>query len=229
MKGLILKDLYTVWRTMRPLVIIIPLILIAGMIMTYNIMPIENTTFIMPIEVFAILSVNLSTTAFMCDKKCGWLRYALTTPITRREYFHAKLLVHTIFCVGGVLVGTLFAIISTLIMGRFSAEMLLQALKWCIPALLFGWLVGVQLCALMIRFNYYKAIMLWAAYAFGILILTGISSFLLQDLLDQLYPTVYFRSMYILMSCCSVCTTIGTIVFYRLGVKWMERKGGYKS
>lgn len=229
MKGLILKDFYNVWRTLRPVAFLIPLILIAGMIMTYNIMSIENTTFIMPIEVFAILSVNLTTTSFMCDKKCGWLRYALTTPITRREYFHAKLLVHTIFCVGGVLVGTLFTIISTLIMGRFSAEMLLQALKWCIPALLFGWLVGVQLCALMIRFNYYKALMFWVLYAFGILILTGIGAFLLDELLDRLYPTMYIRSGNILLTILTVCMMIGTIVFYRLGVKWMERKGHFCS
>lgn len=229
MKGLILKDLYTVWRTLRPVVIIIPLILIAGMIMTYNIMPIENTTFIMPIEVFAVLSVSLTTTSFMCDKKCGWLRYALTAPITRREYFHAKLLVHTIFCVGGVLVGTLFAIISTMIMGRFSAEMLLQALKWCIPALLFGWLVGVQLCALMIRFNYYKAVMFWVLYAFGILMLSLVVSDLLQNLMDLLYPALYIRSLYFLLAALAVCMTIGTIVFYRLGVKWMERKGNSRN
>jgi len=31
------------------------------------------------------------------------------------------------------------------------------------------------------------------------------------------------------MAAMAFCMTIGTIVFYRLGVKWMERKGGYKS
>lgn len=234
MKGMILKDLYTVWRTMRPLFIILLPILVIGIFLTYHdasvstvIMTetIDSDDYLFPIHTLAFLSFSLTTSSFMNDKKCGWLRYALTMPITRREYFHAKLLVHAIFCAGLVLIGMLLSFISLLVAGIFSPETALDVLKSGILSVFFWWLTGIPICALMIRYKYHKAIMIWAAYALGTLILSSTVSFLMLELMDLLYPTLYIRSLYLLMAAMAFCMTIGTIVFYRLGVKWMERKG----
>ncbi|MBR4100565.1 MAG: ABC-2 transporter permease [Oscillospiraceae bacterium] len=234
MKGMILKDLYTVWRTMRPLFIILLPILVIGIFLIYHdasvstvIMTetIDSDDYLFPIHMLAFLSFSLTTSSFMNDKKCGWLRYALTMPITRREYFHAKLLVHAIFCAGLVLIGMLLSFISLLVAGIFSPETALNVLKSGILSVFFWWLTGIPICALMIRYKYDKAIMIWAAYALGTLILSSTVSFLMLELMDLLYPALYIRSLYFLLAALAVCMTIGTIIFYRLGVKWMERKG----
>lgn len=239
MKGMILKDLYTVWRTMRPMFIILLPILVIGIFLIYHdasvstvIMTetIDSDDYLFPIHTLAFLSFSLTTSSFMNDKKCGWLRYALTMPITRREYFHAKLLVHAIFSAGLVLIGMLLSFISLLVAGIFSPETALNVLKSGILSVFFWWLTGIPICALMIRYKYHKAIMIWAAYALGIILMSSIVVYdPIRKLIDLLYPELYIRSLYVLLASMAVCMTIGTIVFYRLGVKWMERKGGYKS
>ncbi len=236
MKGMILKDLYTAWRTMHPLLIILPLVLVIGIFLTYHdasvstiiiTEKIDSNDYLFPNHMLAFLSFSLTTSVFMNDKKCGWLRYALSMPITRREYFHAKLLVHAVFCAGLVLIGMLLSIISLLVADRFSPETVLNVLKTGILSFFFWWLAGIPICSLMIRYKYHKAIMIWAAYALGILMLSSMVTFLILELMNLLYPTLYVRSLYLLMASITFCMTIGTIVLYRLGVKWMERKGHF--
>ncbi len=151
MKGLILKDLYI----MKPSFKVLAATLLA---MTLIITALcadasEPSSMVSLIVIFAFFCANIVMNSFSFDEKADFMKYAMTMPVTKKQYIGSKFLILLIYEISGILIGLVFLSVVCLCFGFFTADMVIQLL------LAAG-------CALLIAFPY-GALLIWLSVRFG--------------------------------------------------------------
>lgn len=135
MKSLILKDLYNIGHNAKSMLFIL-VVLVAAFIPTSGVAEY--------IFACAILCSMMIVTTFSFDDNSKWARYAMITPVSKRDLVAGKFIVLAIFCAIGSLFGLAVGSAGGLFMKKVSfdiaeiAELLLLALIAWVISLIFG-------------------------------------------------------------------------------------------
>lgn len=135
MKSLILKDLYNIGHNAKSMLFIL-------VVFAFVFIPTSGVTEY--IFACAILCSMMIVTTFSFDDNSKWARYAMITPVTKKDLVAGKFIVLAIFCIIGSLFGLVVGSIGGLIMKNISfdfvgiGELLLLALAAWVISLIFG-------------------------------------------------------------------------------------------
>ncbi len=96
MKGLIRKDLYNLSKNIRLMLGMTVLFAVA-----FTAAGMESASYVV---MWGMLLSMQVVTSFALDEMSKWTSFAMTMPVTRREYIRAKFLLHLLLVAGGYLV-----------------------------------------------------------------------------------------------------------------------------
>ncbi len=115
MKGLLLKDYYTIKDTLLIQLITLSAI---GVGMSFAITPL----------VFVVISTStfslFSSTAIVSDKTSGWNMFSNTIPISKEKVIRSKYLLNILLILVGLFLGVILSLSMSLIMGDFESDKL---------------------------------------------------------------------------------------------------------
>lgn len=212
MKSLILKDLYNIGHNAKSMLFIL-------VVFAFVFIPTSGVTEY--IFACAILCSMMIVTTFSFDDNSKWARYAMITPVTKKDLVAGKFIVLAIFCIIGSLFGLVVGSIGGLIMKNISfdfvgiGELLLLALAAWVISLIFG----SMSIPLVFRFGAEKGRVLLlvsflvpAAICFGIyrlLIILGV------ELTDQI--------VFVLLCCSPIIALLWCCLMYQISY-WVFAK-----
>lgn len=216
MKGLLLKDFYNL-RT-EYLTYVILLVLTAGtMIFTSYGRPVLVVTLRYLPLYFGFAVTGLMLNSFSYDEKCGYMKYALATPVSRKTYLLEKYVFLLIHGVAGMLLGVLCSVVLT-----FAFSHVLTAGSVGLTAGVAGvcfvviTAMGCWQIALSVRFDAAKARLLYWAMFIGLSLLSSLGSGFGLFMFEEGIPAV------------AVIFAAGLLVFttwmFCMSFIWMKRK-----
>ena len=130
MKSLILKDLYNISTSVKTMALILALFAV-------TILPNLGTASY--VAVCTVTCGTLIITTFSLDDMSKWNRYALITPVTRRNVVTSKYILLLIFSLACAVVGVTVAVIAGIFMKKFDmTETLVSVLVSLCLVILFG-------------------------------------------------------------------------------------------
>ncbi len=221
MKGLVCKDLMTIGHELHRALLFM-LIFVLGMPILFAVTSGEmEQVYSMPLAMCPVLGMVMINNTFGYDEKSGWMQYALTNPLSRMQYYHAKFLTHIvnviIGCTVGLAVSTVLSAVTKqltlLLLGRLLAQAGAMAVAlsliglWIIPMYL---KFGVQKGAVMVMMVFIGI----AALSTGLIVLGG------ESTSDPFSTELPLWTPVLL-----VALVLGSfITLYLLGRKWMMEK-----
>ncbi|MDF2821131.1 MAG: transporter protein [Clostridiales bacterium] len=110
MKGLILKDLYTLRKQVKMMILIIVFYSFYAVMM-------KSTSFLGAMVALLCAMQPISTLSY--DEYCKWDRYALSMPVSRKNIVLGKYLLGVILCLGGLVIVTPISIV----IAQYTGEM----------------------------------------------------------------------------------------------------------
>jgi len=200
MKGLILKDLYTLRQQGKIYLVMVALFASVAFFSK------DSSVFI---GVVCMLVTMLPVTALSYDERAGWDKYALSMPLRRQDIVLGK------YALGGIAaaVGFIVAFLFTLITGKGAGESAFMAFAF---SLLSIFLLSV-LMPVFIKFGVEKGRMIMMAILFipvGLILLANALKLPLPDE-NQLEPLKYIIP---------VVVVAGVFISYRMARKIYEKK-----
>lgn len=204
MKSLILKDLYNIGHNAKSMLFILVIFAVA-FIPTSGV---EGYIFMC-----AILCSMMIVTTFSFDDTSKWTRYAMITPISKKDLVAGKFIVLAIFCVIGSLFGMVVGAIGGVILKKVSFD--LAGIGELLFLTLVAWVISLILGSISIplvfKFGAEKgrvlilvSFLIPAAICFGIyqlLVILGV------EMTDQLF---------ILLCCSPIVAFIWCYVMYQI-------------
>lgn len=205
MKSLILKDLYNIGHNAKSMLFILVIFAVA-FIPTSDV---EGYIFMC-----AILCSMMIVTTFSFDDTSKWTRYAMITPISKKDLVAGKYIVLAIFCVIGSLFGMVVGAIGGVILKKVSFD--LAGIGELLFLTLVAWVISLILGSISIplvfKFGAEKgrvlilvSFLIPAAICFGIyqlLVILGV------EMTDQL--------IFILLCCSPIVAFIWCYVMYQI-------------
>ena len=113
MKSLVLKDLYNVGHTARSMLFIMAVLAVAFL----STSGVEGYIFMC-----AVLCSIMIVTTFAFDDASKWERYAMITPISRKDLVAGKFIVLAIFCAAGSLFGLIAGTVGGTVLKKMSLD-----------------------------------------------------------------------------------------------------------
>ena len=129
MKGLFLKDLYLIRSS---LLVMLLVFLIIGISLAYL-----STPWVLTI-LATVLSGMIVASTINLDKSSGWIKTALTAPVTRGGYIQSKYLAYLLASLIGLAAGILFSMLAAWLTHSNSGEIIIFVLVSLAMALLAG-------------------------------------------------------------------------------------------
>ncbi len=114
MKSLILKDLYNIGHNIKSMVLIM-------LVFAFLFIPSSGVEGY--IIMCAVLCSTMIVTTFAFDDFSKWTRYAMVTPISKKDLVVGKFVILAIFCAGGSLFGTAVGTIGGVIAKKMSLDL----------------------------------------------------------------------------------------------------------
>ena len=208
MKSLILKDLYNIGHNAKSMLFI--LVVLAAVFLSTS--EVEQYIFMS-----AILCSMMIVTTFSFDDSAKWTRYAMITPISKKDLVAGKFIVLAIFCVIGSLFGMLVGAIGGAVLKKISVdaagigEFLILTLTACVIALVFG----SMSIPLVFRFGAERGrVLLLVSFLVPAAICFGI-----YQLLLFMGVKMTERLIFILLCCSPVAAVIWCYVMYKISYR----------
>lgn len=211
MKALVYKDIMLEMHELRRLALYY-LLCMVGMPVLFALTSDDiSHSYAMPLMMCPVISMVMINTTYGCDERSEWMRYAMTNPVTRIHYFHAKFLTHVVNVLCGSLLGFAISTVIAIVLGQLSAEVFTNNLSTAFGMLCGLLLVGLVTTPLMLKFGVQKGSMVMMMTVTGVVLLgTGI------NILGESSP---IANISILVLGIDVGVTM-----YLLGRKWMLEK-----
>ncbi len=215
MKGLIYKDLMTEVNELRRIVIILLVFSIGFPFMLYGASDDPSELYGMPMTMCTVMGMVMINNGFGHDERSGWMQYALTNPVSRIQYYHAKLLTHVINVLCGSVLGLVVGMVLAGVTGQLSLSVLGEMLATSGGMSAALCLIGLVLVPLILKFGVQKGafVMILAFASMG-----GAVAALVFGLI-RINDDPLFIVPIILVLVLSVF-----IIMYLLGRKWMMEK-----
>ena len=178
MKGLLLKDFYTIWKAGR---IFITLYIFIAAVSGMNL---QNGWSYMGFWMVMMDAQTLST--FSYDHSCNWNRFALTMPVTRKDVVQSKFLLQLLIVFGSMLAYLVLAALVSLVLRTFEVKAFCNML---LAAWLVFWVVllmGSVSTLLLFRFppEYVRLISI-LVYVIPACVFMGAGSIFVQEIADN--------------------------------------------
>ena len=144
MKSMVLKDLYNMKGSVKS-VLVTFLILAVAM----------ASTGVGVLYATAILCSSMIVSTFAYDDRCGWTKYAMVMPVSRKELVAGKYVMLTLMVVGGIVIGFLASLVSNAITGQIPLNQsgIQELLFSTLVALVIGVVYGSIAIPLTLRFG----------------------------------------------------------------------------
>ncbi len=212
MKGLVYKDLVTELHELRRTALFLLIFLIGFPILTGMGSGDYSEIYSMPMMMCTVVGMVMINNSFAYDERSGWMKYALTNPISRMQYYHAKFLTHlaNVFC--GSLVGLVVGVVLAAVTGQLTVAVLLEMLATTGGSLVGLGLVGIVFVPMMLKFGVQKGALVMMLVFAGTV---GVGTSLVIGLDHNLQLIIPIIAVLVL----------GVLVtMYLLGRKWMLEK-----
>lgn len=213
MKGLILKDYYNIRHNAKSMLLIL-VVLAVSFVPTSGVMG--------SIFVCAISCSIMIVTTFAFDSSSRWTRYAMITPVSKKDLVAGKFVVLAIFCIAGGLFGLVVGTIGGLVMKTIVLD--LAGIGELLFSMLVSWAVSLILGSMSIlvvfKFGAEKArLLLLVSY----LIPAGICAGGYQ-LLASNDAALTETLMAALPGCLPVIALLWCFIMYRISCRIFEKK-----
>lgn len=214
MKSLILKDLYNIGHNARAMLFML-IIFAAFFVPTSGIETYIITS--------AILCSMMIITTFSFDENSHWIKYAMVTPVTRRDVVAGKFAVLIIFSAigafGGIIIGLIAKIITDIFAPKEAVNIGVLALV-AVAALLIAAIFGSISIPLLFQYGAEKARTL------------SIISFLLPvaifyfayRILAAMGMSITDKTILILLCCSPVIAIVWCLIMYKISFKIFSGK-----
>lgn len=179
MKGLLLKDFYTIWKGGR---IFLILYVFMAAVSGVNI---QNGWSYMGFWLVMMDSQTSST--FSYDHSCNWNRFALTMPVTRKDVVRSKFLLQLLIVCGSTLAYLVLAAIVSLVLRTFEVKAFCNMLFAAWLVLWVVLLMGSVSTLLLFRFPpEYARLISILIYVIPACAFMGAGSVFMQEMTDNL-------------------------------------------
>lgn len=144
MKSMVLKDLYNMKGNVKS-VLVSFLILAVAM----------ASTGVGVLYAGAVLCSSLIISTFAYDDRCGWTKYAMVMPVSRKELVAGKYVMLILLVVGGIVISLLASLVSNAITGQIPLNRsgIQELLVSAVTALVFALVYGSVAIPLILRFG----------------------------------------------------------------------------
>lgn len=213
MKSLILKDLYNIAHNAKSMLFML-VVLAAVFISTSGVEGYVN--------ICAVMCSIMIVTTFSFDDYSGWARYAMITPVSRKDLVAAKFIVLSIFCV----IGSLFGLVISSAAGFLTKQVAFE------PAA-FGELLLLALAAWAISFIL-GSISIPLVFKFGVekgRVLLLVSYIVPAGICFGLYQTLVMsgveitdRLVFTLLCCSPVAAIVWCCAMYQISYRIFEKQ-----
>ncbi|MBE6848674.1 MAG: ABC-2 transporter permease [Ruminococcus sp.] len=212
MKGLIYKDIMTELLAFRRMKFLALLCVIALPVIVS--LAEDDLTHIhrMPLLMCMVMGMMMINTCLSYDEQSGWMGFALTNPVSRTQYYHAKLLTHGINVCAGGLLGLVISILLTAVTGILTAGLLGEILVTFVLQFLCFFLIGIINVPLAIKFGAQRS------YTFMMLFLA---------ILGGIIAALFFarnQDLQLILPIEAVLLIGAFSTMYLLGRKWIKEK-----
>lgn len=213
MKSLILKDLYNIGHNAKSMLFIL-------VVFAVTFIPTSGVEAY--IYVCAVLCSMMIVTTFSCDDICNWTRYAMITPVSRKDLVMAKFIVLAIFCAIGSLFGLVLGPIGGLILKNVSFDLaeIGRLLFLTLTAWGISFLLGSISIPLVFKFGAEKGrVLLLVSFLIPAAICFGIYRLLMMlgiEITDQL--------VFILLCCSPIAVFLWCYAMYQISYRIFIRK-----
>ncbi len=206
MKGLLLKDLYTMRSYLRTLAVMFVFYIVLGFV--------SRTSSFFAAFV-GVLCIVMTVTSYAYDQTCGWNLYGASLPVSRREMVRSKYLLALLLSAAGILV-TLLAHLLFVLGGRGGT--LAEILPNALGAGASGFLIVIILLPVLYRFGVEKGRLVMMILAAGIM--GGIF------LMAQISPGIHIPEARIRAVLWSVPAVLAVmlVISYSLSCRFFEAK-----
>lgn len=213
MKSLILKDLYNIIHNGKSMLFIL-------VVFAFIILPISDVYEY--IFVCAILCSTMILTTFTFDDSSNWNRYAMITPISKKDLVAGKFVVLFLFCTVGTVIGLLFGAAGGMIMNKVmpTSEGWSELLFLALIALAASVVLGSMSIPLVLRFGAEKGrLLLLVSFFVPVVICYSIYRLLSLSGIDMSDMLVF-----VLLCCSPVFALLWSYIMYKISCVIFERK-----
>ncbi|MCI8327267.1 MAG: ABC-2 transporter permease [Lachnospiraceae bacterium] len=209
MKGFILNDLYHISNMIKQTLLIV---VVWGFAFANG----SGSGAYMPMFTILFCMMGMAT-VFATDEKCGWMKYAMIFPVSKRDYVLAKYIVNFIFALSGCLTGIVLTVLVNQVREVAMKEsMYLRSLI----AVGIGMIFGSVFIPLMIKYGTEKARII----LLGIVMIPVLLGYFLQRLLEDMRIEIAVdlleRGVYLLPA----AAILLTVVTYVISARIFERR-----
>ena len=169
------------------------------------------------IAAVAIMCATMIVTTYTLDERYGWQKYALAMPISRRQYIGAKYVTNLIFCGAGVLLGSVIALILSLL--KHTTDLAALGAVAAV-GLIISLLFGVVIIPLLTFFGAEKARMIMM----GVIAVPTILIYLIVDKTDILHLTLTGKQETLLAIGSVGIFVLLMLLSYLISVRIFEKK-----
>jgi ABC-2 type transport system permease protein len=203
MKSLVLKDLYNIGHNAKSMLFIL-------LVLAFIMIPFVGVYAY--IIMSGILCSMMVTTTFSFDDNSKWMKYAMVTPITRKDMVTSKFVVLLIFSAIGAVTGLIIGSIGGVILHKVSFGDILTLLLVGVTSLAIAVIIGSMSIPLLFKFGAEKARMLTfvscivpAAIGFGIYEVLAWFGILITD-----------YSIFIVICCSPLIALAWCLIMYKI-------------
>lgn len=145
MKGLILKDLFNLSKNIKLLLGMIVIFAVA-----FTAAGMDNASYIV---LWGMLLSMQVITSFSFDEMSKWTPFAMTMPVTRKEYIRSKFLLHLLLVAGGHLVSLAVCLGSMAVMHTITAAAVQSLMMVTLPGIALTLFTGGASIPLLLKFG----------------------------------------------------------------------------
>ncbi len=212
MKGLVYKDLMTEAHELKRMWIFLLVFLIGFPILTAASSEDPSELYGMPMTMCSVMGMVMINTSFGYDERSNWMQYALTNPVSRIQYYHAKLLTHLVNVLCGSGAGLVVGMILAGATGQLTLPVLGEMLATSGLTTLAVCLVGILFVPLMLKFGVQKGAFV-VMLLFTALVGIGTAVVIGSD-----------ENLLVVVPVIAVLAVGAFITLYLLGRKWILEK-----
>lgn len=216
MKGLILKDIYAVVHNLKKIILFLLTVTLTYVIILLTTKDNDALSAFILTVIPIFTGIFMSVSAFSHDEKSEWMKQALISPASRRQYLLSKYISHLIFCSFGLIVGILLILLASAITGTMGMS---QSIAIGGAALIGIVLFSTLIVPIMIRFGTLKGAIICTVVCLTLIILATVYVLLLFYLLlgSNAIPAFVFVLIPIVF-------LITAITIHSLGFRWIQAK-----
>ena len=219
MKALLLNDFYTMKDQYTSYIkIMIPMMLLLAFGFGRGEDAAELSDFSFMFAPFMVFAMSMITTLFTYEEKSGFMQYAMTTPLTRKNYIQEKYVFQLLNSLAGAVVGGIAVVITALMHGcAITGNDILWLVVYGAVSLLMSLIICTWVIAMAMKFGISKgrtiilAVMVFFSMIVGFVVAVSAG--------QALNPVLMWAGIGIM-----ALILTATIFIFIMSFRWAERK-----